>query len=193
MTPSIVRHARARIAAKLACSTALVAVSAVAFAVPSPASQKGPPRCGASQLAARAGRTGGAAGSVLVEFAFVNHGSGRCTLHGYPHLTLLDSAGHPLPTNDQDAPPGFDGVREKVVTLARGQDAWFGVFFAARTGYGNLKCPTAASLRLLAPQLGRAITLSGKAAQISPYGGSTTHLQCGKVELTPVSARPLSA
>lgn len=193
MGGSTALHARSRLAARLACAAALAGASTIALAAPSSASQQGAPRCSASQLAARAGRTGGAAGSVLAQFAFVNRGPGKCTLYGYPQVTLLDAAGRPLPTDDRDAAPGFDGVREQVVTLAKGEDAWFGIFFAARTGYGNLTCPTSAGLRLLAPQLKRAITLSGKPAQISPYGGSTTHLQCGKVALTPVSARPPSA
>lgn len=185
--------ARTRFGAGLACAAMLAGVSTLALAASSPAAQRSAPRCTLAQLGSRAGRSGGAAGSELVQFAFVNRGSGSCTLYGYPHITLLDSAGWALSTSDHDAPPGFDSVREQVVTLAPGHAAWFGVYFADRTGYGNLTCPTAARLSLRPPQLTGTLTLSGKAAQIAPYGGSTIYLQCGKVMLTPVSARPLSA
>jgi Protein of unknown function (DUF4232) len=174
-------------------SVILLVASAVVFAASSAALASDAPRCPTSELGVRAGATNAAAGSELAEYAFVNRGHGSCTLYGYPHLTLLEGAAAPLATTDRDASAGFDGVRERLVTLAHGQEAWFGVYFADRTGYGNLTCPTAARLRFTPPGSSRSITLSVTGAHISPYGGSIEHLRCGSVQLTPVSAHPLGS
>jgi hypothetical protein len=96
-----------------------------------------------------------------------------------------------MATTDRDALPGFDSVAMRVVTLAAQRSAWFGVFFADGTGYGTLKCPTAARLRLTPPHVNGTVTLTGDGAHIAPYGGSIPHLHCGDVQLTPVTAKPL--
>jgi hypothetical protein len=167
----------------------------IALVVPVPVSAAPPsaPRCAVRQLTARAGGSGVAAGSELVELAFVNHGPGKCTLYGYPHLRMINADGRPMATTDRDALPGFDSVAKRVVTLSAGGSAWFGVFFPDATGYGTLKCPTATRLRLTPPRLNGAVTLAGDGARIAPYGGSIPHLHCGDVQLTPVTATPLRA
>jgi hypothetical protein len=169
----------------------IAATLALVVPVPVSAARLSAPRCAARQLSARAGGSGVAAGSELVELAFVNQGPGTCALYGYPHLSMIDADGRPIATTDRDALPGFDSVAKRVVTLAPGRSAWFGVFFADATGYGTLKCPTAARLRLTPPRVDGAVALTGDGARIAPYGGSIPHLHCGDVQLTPVTAKPL--
>lgn len=146
-------------------------------------------RCMVDQLEIKAGMSSAGAGSVLSEFAFVNKASTTCSLYGYPHLQLLDSSGDPIATHDRDALPGFDSVPTKLVTLATGQRAWFGVYYPDATGYANLKCPTAWQLRFTPPHSNGTVTLAGKGAQITPYGGIIEHLRCGDVMLTPVAVK----
>ncbi|HLI31782.1 MAG TPA: DUF4232 domain-containing protein [Solirubrobacteraceae bacterium] len=177
----------------LAPAPAILTAAAIALLPSASASAAEMPvaRCSIHQLRVHAEGSGIAAGSELSEFAFVNRGARACRLFGYPRLTMLGRAGRALKTSDRNAPPGFDGVREGVVTLGAGAQAWFGVYYADRTGYGTLTCPTATRLRFTPPQLKGTITLAGKGARITPYGGSVEHLQCGDVMLTPVSAKRL--
>jgi hypothetical protein len=146
------------------------------------------PACSARHLAAWAGPTTGAAGHFLSEFAFVNRGAGACSLTGSPRVAMLDSRGRPIRTTDHASPPGALGIERKAVVLAKGQRAYFGVYYANKTGFGNLVCPTAAKLRLTLPGRHDRITLSGKGAHIAPYGG-TSHPRCGRIEVTPVTAK----
>jgi Protein of unknown function (DUF4232) len=146
------------------------------------------PRCAVAKLGVSAGAITGSAGHLLSEFAFVNRGRARCSLEGYPQLQMLDGAGAGLSTTDRHAPPGADGIHKRLVILAPGARAYFGAFYADRTGYDNLRCPAAARLRLTPPRAPHALTLSGPRAHIAPYGGTTSHLHCGIVELTPVTA-----
>jgi len=147
------------------------------------------PRCTVRQLRARAGLTIGGAGDRISEFAFVNQSRAVCTLFGYPHVRMLNAAGHPIATTDHNARPGFLGIPRKVVTLAKGASAWFGVEWHSQTGFANRTCPTAVRLLLYPPQRTRAVVLSGNGAHIAPYGGTIEHLRCGLIGVTPVTAK----
>ena len=146
------------------------------------------PRCAAASLAVWVGPIQGAAGSVAAEFGFANHSPGICSLHGYPFVQMLYKSGKSLSTHDQRAPGAFS-ILEKTVILAPGKTAYFGLIYASQTGYGNLTCPTAAALRFTPPQDIRTLTLYGSHAHIAPYGGTTSHLTCGIIHVTPVTAK----
>jgi Domain of unknown function (DUF4232) len=182
-------RARFRAAPSTAVAALLAAMIAVGAVAGGSAAAPAVPRCAAAHLGVWAGPVTGGAGHLLSEFAFVNRGSGRCSLFGYPHVWMLDAAGHPIATTDRNAAPGADGIAEKVVLLAGGRRAYFGVYYADQTGFGNLMCPAAARLRFHPPQQTAALVLSGKGAHIAPYGGSIPHLHCGMVEVTPVTAK----
>ena len=171
-------------------SIALLA-AAVALAVSLPAAGQArvaTPACTARQLSAWAGDTTGGAGHLLGELAFVNRGRARCALSGNPHVAMLDSRGRPIRTIDENAPPGALGIVRATVVLAKGQRAYFGVYYADKTGFGGRVCPTAAKLRLTLPRRHDRITLSGRGARIAPYGGTPKH-PCGRIEVTPVTAK----
>jgi hypothetical protein len=146
------------------------------------------PACTARHLGAWAGPTTGAAGHFLSELAFVNRGASACSLTGSPRVAMLDPHGRPIRTTDHESVSGALGIERKAVVLARGRRAYFGVYYANKTGFGNLVCPTAAKLRLTLPGRHDRITLSGKGAHIAPYGG-TSHPPCGSIEVTPVTAK----
>ncbi len=176
---------RAGILALLATAAALTLGLPAGLA----AAAASPPRCLPSQLAAVYVNSEGAAGSVDGEYGFRNLTSRRCELSGYPTVQMLTASGGPLSTTEQHAPGAF-GITVTRVTLGRNAVAYFAVHYAAATGYDNLHCPTSAALRLSAPALSASLVLHGKGAQIEPFGGTTVHLHCGIVDISPLSAKP---
>ncbi len=177
----------------IACGAALVPAMGFAATVsPAPVARvRAPasvPRCVASALAVWSGRTTGAAGTLAAEFGFTNHSAKTCSLYGYPHVQMLTKTGKNLSTTDQTAPGAFS-IKEKAVSLAPGETAYFGVLYADETGYPNLTCPTSAALKFTPPQTTRTVTLYGSHARIAPFGGSTEHPHCGVVRVTAVTAK----
>jgi hypothetical protein len=173
-------------------SVAIVALTVAAIVATGSASPS-VSRCSSAQLRAAAGRSGAAAGTISADFAFVNAGSHACYLDGYPRVQMLGASGRPISTTDERIPAGQNGVqRARRVTIAAGKRAYFVVFFAAATGYGNAFCPTAARLLLTPPGSSGGLILRGSAARIQPYGGPTIQqLHCGELRIGPVTAKPL--
>jgi hypothetical protein len=101
---------------------------------------------------------------------------------------MLNASGAAVPTAEQHAPGAF-GLQVTTVRLAPGRTAYFGVEYASQTGYARASCPKAAALRLTPPQVTGTLTLRGPAARIAPYGGTTTHLKCGIVHVSALSAK----
>jgi hypothetical protein len=143
--------------------------------------------CSASHLSTWAGPTTAGAGHILAEFAFVNRGSSRCSLTGNPRIQMLDANGHLIHTVDLKSFPGALGIRRKTVVLTKGRRAYFGVYYANKTGFGSLVCPTSAKLRLRLPGRQDSLVLSGPGAAIAPYGGGGSGQPCGAFEVTPVT------
>jgi hypothetical protein len=166
----------------------------MALAAASPAAATGvaasatAPRCAAASLLIWAGPATGAAGSVDAEYGFTDHSASSCSLYGYPIVQMLNKSGTDLATFDQKAPGAFS-IKEETVVLAPGKTAYFGVVYASSTGYANLTCPTSAALRFTPPQNTGTVTLHGSHAKITPFGGSTEHLKCGILHVTPVTAK----
>ena len=146
-----------------------------------------PLRSAPAALVVGSGPSTGAAGSRAAEFEFTNHSAKSCFLHGYPRVQMLSKSGKELPTAEQKDPGAF-GIQDRTVVLAPGKTAYFGVVYASQTGYGNLTCPRSNSLRFSPPQSAGTLTLTGSAAQIAPYGGTTQRLDCGIVHVTAVTA-----
>jgi hypothetical protein len=144
--------------------------------------------CSASQLGVEYVNTTGAMGSRDGEYGFKNIGMHACTLSGYPDVQMLTHTGAKLKTLYGHAAPGAMGITLKTVSLAHAAVAYFDIHYASQTGFGNLSCPTSAALRLTAPGQMVGEVLHGKGGAIQPYGGSQTHLECGTVRVTPVTA-----
>ncbi len=186
-TVKLTRHATRRFAvgAALACGTFLLPATVMAMPASS-ANAAAVPRCTTASLLVWVGPTQGAAGSVAAEFGFTNHSAGTCSLYGYPLVQMLNKFEKNLSTSDQRAPGAFS-IQARTVLLAAGKTAYFGVVYASQTGYANLICPTSAALRFTLPLGTGTLTLRGAHARITPYGGSTEHLHCGSVHVTPVT------
>lgn len=174
----------------------LVCVIALCLAAPAPATAAGrpaisTPRCATTSLRIWVGRTSTAAGSVTAEYGFTSHGSGDCSLRGYPRVQMLKASGKNLSTSYAKAAPGTWGIKVKTVVLAKGETAYFGVIYHNSTGYAKVTCPTSAGLRFTPPQNTRVLILRGAHGHIAAYGGTTKHLVCGGLRATLVSAKPL--
>ena len=129
---------------------------------------------------------GGAAGSVGLTYRLTNTSTGTCSLTGYPGLQLRDSAGHPMTTTVTRSTV----ITPSRVSLTPGASAFFTIIFATQTGFGNLVCPTSASLAVIPPNDRSALVLTGAGGELQVYGGNTQHLQCGNITVTAVSSRP---
>jgi hypothetical protein len=100
---------------------------------------------------------------------------------------MLKKSGANLSTSEAKAQGSFK-IQDKTVVLVPGKTSYFGVVYASQTGYANLTCPTSAALKFTPPQDAGSITLHGSHAQIKSYGGTTEHLKCGIIHVTPVTA-----
>lgn len=168
---------------------ALVSVAALAVAgAAAGGASTATAHCAPGSLSAVFVNASGAAGSVIAEYGFRNDGSSACRLEGFPTVQMLKSSGAKLSTTEQHAAPGALGITEKTVVLKPKAVAYFGVDYPAQTGFGNLHCPTSASLRLTAPGASDSLVLHGRGANINAYGGSEVALHCGILRVTPVSA-----
>jgi hypothetical protein len=186
-TMKLTRHVARRfaVAAAVACGMFLLPAAIMATS-PDGATAATAARCTPASLLVWVGPDQGAAGSVAAEFGFTNHSSGTCSLYGYPFVQMLNGSGRNLSTSDLRAPGAFS-IKERTVLLVPGKTAYFGVVYASQTGYANLICPTSAALRFTLPQSTGKLTLRSAHARITPYGGSTEHLHCGIVHVTPVT------
>lgn len=182
---------RKRFLLGVAVSAAVLAGVGSAVAVAGRATKVGVsvPLCAASQLSPVYVLSTGAAGSVDGEYGFENRSSGRCRLIGYPRVRMLIRSGAALSTTERHAAPGAFGIRAKPVSLGHGSVAYFDIHYAAATGFGNLTCPTSAALDLAAPGDRTGLVLRGAGGRIRPFGGTTVHLHCGIVHVTPVTAK----
>lgn len=148
------------------------------------------PVCRADQLSVRFVRAGVTTGNALVEFGFMNQSTHRCRMKGYPNVEMLTASGGNLPTSVRDT-GSFASVTRSPVTLRRDGVAYFALYFPDATGYADLTCPTSAALALTPPGSTHAVTFRGHGAQVNPYGGSTIHLHCGEIDVSPITARKI--
>jgi len=97
---------------------------------------------------------------------------------------LLDSSSAQLPTTVVRQP----GSPEVTVSLPPGGSAYFTASWPDATGYAGLICPTSASLEITPPDDTTQVVVNGAGGAIQAFGGTTTHLQCGTITVTPVRA-----
>lgn len=132
------------------------------------------------------GQPNGAAGSVGYVVTFHDISGVSCVLFGYPGLQLLGSDGASLPTQvHRGTAVSVPPVPEQSVVLEPGGTASFVVGFATATGYGNEHCPRSSTVEVTPPNAYHAVVVPWT---IAPYGGTTEHLQCGDVTVSPVYA-----
>jgi Domain of unknown function (DUF4232) len=145
--------------------------------------------CLTQDLQVEIGLANVAMGHVAQEIRLKNRSSQSCTLRGYPVLEMLDASGARLTTRlhfgaDYIVP----ALRVSTVTLAPKGVAGFLVGYEDATGYSGVTCPTSHTIRIFPPHNTRAIVVTW---HLSPYGGTTTALQCGLLTVSPIA--PVSA
>lgn len=172
----------------LLLAAACLGASVLLAPASAPAGAARVPACAAAALSPVYVNTSAGAGSRDGEYGFENHGRSACALRGYPTVQLRASSGAALPTSENHA-EGAYGITVKEVDLARGKVAYFGIHYAAQTGYGTLHCPTSSALALTPPGLTAALVVRGSGGQLQPYGGSTVHLHCGVLDVSALSAK----
>lgn len=108
------------------------------------------PRCTTSDLSARLGTPGGAAGSIYVPVVWTNKSEMSCTLFGYPGVSYVaphtgDQVGAAATRNPQHAP--------RTVLLRPGQHAAALVQMADYQNYppANCRAETVSGLRVYPP------------------------------------------
>jgi len=140
--------------------------------------------CVPAQLTVIAGDSNGAAGHQGRVYQLQNSSSAPCTLFGYPGLALLNGSSAQLPTTVVRQP----GFAELTVGLPPGASAYFTASWPDATGYAGASCPTSASLEITPPDDTTQVVVGGAGGTIQAFGGTTTHLQCGTITVTPVRA-----
>ena len=145
--------------------------------------------CSPGQLRAVYVNSTRAMGTIAGEYGFENVTARRCGLRGYPRVQMLTRSGSVLATRYEHEAPGAFGIGSTKVVLAGHGIAYFAIVYASETGFGRLRCPTSAALKLTPPGLSVGLVLTGKGGQITPYGGSTVHLECGTVRVSLVAAK----
>jgi hypothetical protein len=177
-------HVTCRFARFVAPALAVAVVAAVGGASPAVASSAAS-RCPSSKLHVRL--TGGvAAGSIGDTVTFRNASGTTCTLRGYPGLQMLSATGRALATHlHRGAAVTVPAVPTRTVTLTSGSEASFYLGYPDATGYALLKCPTSASVEITPPNATKPITVPW---HLQPYGGTTQHLRCGIITVSPVFA-----
>jgi hypothetical protein len=146
-----------------------------------------PSRCHASQLIVRIGHERAAAGHIGVEVRFENVSARTCTLYGYPGLQMLGAADRPLPTEvHRGRAYTVPDVAQRLVTLHLRHSAAFDTGWDDATGYGLKQCPASTRVLITPPNAYQSISVPWR---IRPYGGgSTQHLRCGEITVSPVFA-----
>ena len=124
--------------------------------VPGPPGLISDPPCKGPQL--RLSNEGGdaGAGSRVTIIRVQNIGSQRCSIHGYPTVSLQDGQGRALTgVRAEQRPGGYSrpGQANLLVTLKPQDKAFFDVAWSAipNEGQGEQTCPSAARIRFIAP------------------------------------------
>lgn len=158
-----------------------------------PASGTGLASCDTSHVSISAIGSGGAAGTLDIVFGLTNIGTTSCTMDGYPTVQMETASGSNLATHPTNGGEG-QTTEPTLVQIAPHHTAFFEIFYADGTGYGNATCPTSAQLAITIPGGHTHLTLKGSAGSITPFGGGTiSQLQCGDISVGPVSSTNPSA
>lgn len=135
--------------------------------------------CTSGQLAFSVAGTNGAAGTIADAVRVTNTGPGSCWTYGYVGLTIIDRAGHRLPTTTVRG-AGLatvpDGPRR--VTLPRGAWAWFALVYHDSAPPSCTNPPAAGThLAIIAPDTTQPRDLA-----------LDTVAACGRINVSPMLA-----
>ncbi len=107
--------------------------------------------CTAADLTPEYLGSNGAAGTIELDFALKNTGSGSCHTYGWPGVQFVSASGKPLGTNATRTSTDVAGqTPASVLTLRPGEDASFRLI-AQGFASGGANCPNATELQIIAP------------------------------------------
>lgn len=107
--------------------------------------------CTAADLTPEYLGSNGAAGTIELDFALKNTGSGACHTYGWPGVQFLSSSGMALSTNATRTSTDIAGqTPASVLTLNPGDEASFRLI-AQDFASGGGNCPNATELQIIAP------------------------------------------
>lgn len=116
------------------------------------------PPCTAPGLAVHAGRGGAGLGTSYVRYLLLNRSGQVCTVSGFPRVTPLDAADHPLspPFPTSDSTTVMEGDHPKLITLEPGAAAVFEINTGTAANYPPSSClpKKATSLKVRIPGAG---------------------------------------
>lgn len=100
---------------------------------------------------------------------------------------MRSSSGHDIPTHVKGsrATTVSSSVPTRLVPLRPGGAASFEAGWADATGFGQKRCPSAATVEVRPPGARSAIEVKWP---LAPFGGSIPHLECGRIAVSPVYA-----
>lgn len=146
-------------------------------------------RCHTSQLTARLGRGGVAAGHEGQVLTFMNASGAACSLYGYPGMQMVGARGQRLPTHvHRGASYIVPSLPVRRVVLQPGWEASFQAGYEDATGFDGIACPAASAMLITPPNAYRPIRVRWAP---QPYGGPHHDMHgCGEMTVSPVYEGP---
>lgn len=113
-------------------------------------------------------------------YAFTSQSPSPCTLYGHPAVALLTASGQPIPTADIPVT-----TPNNIVTLAKGDEAWFVIAYRDAPSYNGESCPASAEFAITPPGSTSAEVVHGTGGHIHAYGSNG----CGAIHVQPVAPK----
>ena len=147
------------------------------FKTNSTANRPPAPGCRRENLSVKEGETNAAMGGVRqTPYIFTNISSSSCTLEGYPSVELLSRKGTVVRrSTKQKSDSAVD-----VVTLEPGKTARFNLNYnSGGAGHLGKPCPTYQKIRIVMPDVGRALVLRSQITSCPGTNFEVTSIQSG--------------
>lgn len=142
------------------------------------------PSCPASELTASfVDQVRGAGHHRIRVYALTSQSPSPCALYGHPAVALLSASGQPLRTADIPVTEPAN-----IVTLARGDQAWFVIVYRDVPSFSGESCPVSAQFAITPPGSTSPVLVRGAGGRIHAYGANG----CGAIHVQPVSLKGVS-
>lgn len=137
-----------------------------------------PPSCTTGVLAVSVESGGVAAGTAYGRLVFRNHGTGKCSITGFPHVQFTTAG--PVAISVAQEPPV--PPNPPIVTLTHGQRASASLAWDDGTGDPSMTCPAITKLTVIPPGSSTSVTVP---FAIAPYGPICERVYVGAMHAGP--------
>ncbi|PSR23881.1 MAG: hypothetical protein C7B45_00945 [Sulfobacillus acidophilus] len=139
------------------------------------------PSCSVGQLTVSyVDGVNGAGHDRLQVYALTSQSPSPCTLYGHPAVALLAATGQPIQTADIPVT-----APDTIVTLAKGDPAWFVIEYQDAPSYRGESCPASTAFAITPPGSSSAVIVHGPGGHIHAYGSN----ECGEIQVQPVAPK----